>query len=257
MPSKHNQLLAALDKPSRRRIEAHLKPVHLKLKTVVCEAGGMLKHAYFPQGAVLSLLTVLGDGGAIETANIGREGAFGIFPAIYRRASFNQCLVQLEGDMVRCPIDVLQKEFERSAQARDLFVSYSETLMSQVQQTVGCNALHSVEQRMSRWLLMMHDRAEGESMAYTHEFLSHIMGVNRTSISIAAKSMQKAGLINYRRGRMQVLDKPALGNGEFELVPRHTSRPSTRRSRARRCTFRHSSADWTDTARDAAGRPTA
>lgn len=216
MPLQQNQLLAALEKPSRRRIEAHLKPVHLKLKAVVCEAGGMLKHAYFPQGAVLSLLTVLDDGAAIETANIGREGAFGIFAAIYRRASFNQCLVQLEGALARCPIDVLQKEFERSAQARDLFVSYSETLMSQVQQTVGCNALHSVEQRMSRWLLMMYDRAEGEPMAYTHEFLSHIMGVNRTSISLAAKSIQRAGLITYRRGKMQVLDKPGLERASCE-----------------------------------------
>jgi CRP-like cAMP-binding protein len=214
--SQRNQLLAAMEAASRKRMEPHLQPVHLKLKTVVCEAGAVVKHAYFPLGCVLSLLTVLDDGTAIETANIGREGAFGIIPGIYRRASFNQCLVQLDGPMLRCPIAVLQGEFERSAQVRDLLVSYSETLMSQVQQTVGCNALHSVEQRMCRWLLMMFDRADGERMAYTHEFLSHIMGVNRTSISLAAKSLQRAGLITYRRGKMQVIDKGGLEDAACE-----------------------------------------
>jgi hypothetical protein len=88
-----------------------------------CEAGGSLKHAYLPQGTVLSLLTVLENGSAIETANIGRDGAFGLFAAIYSRVSFNRCLVQFEGDMVRCPIDCLQSEFEHSEHVRNLFVS--------------------------------------------------------------------------------------------------------------------------------------
>ena len=127
---------------SLRRIDSHLEPVKLELGAVVCEAGGLLRHAYFPQGTVLSLLTVLENGSAIETANIGREGAFGLFAAMYSRVSFNRCLVQLEGGMVRCPIELLQSEFRRSEHMRDLFVSYSETLLSQVQQTVACNALH-------------------------------------------------------------------------------------------------------------------
>lgn len=103
-----NRLLGALEPASRKRIESHLQPVALKLGTVVCEAGGLLKHAYFPQGSVLSLLTVLENGSAIETANIGREGAFGLSAAMYSRVSFNRCLVQLEGSMVRCPIAVYQ-----------------------------------------------------------------------------------------------------------------------------------------------------
>src|SRR6202790_1609503 len=126
-----NQLLAALGPDSRNRIDPHLQPVTLKLGAVVCEAGGLLKHAYFPRRSVLSLLTVLENGSAIETANIGREGAFGLFAAMYSRTSFNRCLVQLEGDMLRCPIEVLQSEFEHSEHVRDLFVSYSETLLAQ------------------------------------------------------------------------------------------------------------------------------
>ncbi len=214
--ARRNRLLGALETASLERIGPHLKPIHLKLGTIVCEAGGLLKHAYFPQSSVLSLLTVLENGSAIETANIGREGAFGLFAAMYSRVSFNRCLVQLEGDMVRCPIELLQSEFKHSEHVRDLFVSYSETLLSQVQQTVACNAMHTTEEKMCRWLLMMHDRAEGEVLAYTHEFLSHMLGANRKSVTLAAQSMQTAGLISYRRGKIQVLDRPGLEKAACE-----------------------------------------
>ena len=161
---RRNQLLGAMEPAVRKRIDPHLEVTPFKLGDVVCEAGGHLQHAYFPEGAVLSLLTVLENGAAIETANIGREGAFGLFAAMYSRVSFNRCLVQLAGPILRCEIEVLQAEFKSSDHVRDLFVSYSETLLSQVQQTVACNALHTVEEKMCRWLLMMHDRAEGESL---------------------------------------------------------------------------------------------
>src|ERR1700687_2883056 len=126
---RSNRLLGALEAASRQRIDPHLEPVEFKLGDMVCDAGGLLKHAYFPQGSVLSLLTVLENGAAIETANIGREGAFGLFAAMYSRVSFNRCIVQLEGGMVRCPIELLQSEFERGGYVRDLFVSYSEHLL--------------------------------------------------------------------------------------------------------------------------------
>ena len=213
---RSNLLLGALKPASRKRIDPHLKPIEFQLGDIVCEAGGSLNHAYFPEGCVLSLLTVLENGSALETANIGREGAFGLFAAMYSHVSFNRCIVQLQGHMVRCPIKVLQAEFDGSAYVRDLFVSYSETLLSQVQQTVACNSMHSTEERMCRWLLMMHDRAEGEVLTYTHEFLSHILGANRTSITHAAQSMQAAGLISYKRGAMQVVDRPGLEKASCE-----------------------------------------
>ncbi len=213
---RSNRLLGAFEAASRKRIDPHLEPITLKLGALVCEAGGLLEHAYFPQGAVLSLLTVLENGSAIETANIGREGAFGLFAAMYSRTSFNRSIVQLEGDLVRCPIQLLQSEFQRSEHVRDLFVSYSETLLSQVQQTVACNTMHSTEEKMCRWLLMMHDRAEGEVLTYTHEFLSHMLGANRKSVTLAAQSMQMAGLISYRRGKIQILDRPGLEKASCE-----------------------------------------
>src|SRR3984885_14654283 len=214
--ARSNRLHGAFEASSRKRIDPHLEPIKLKLGAIVCEAGGLLKHAYFPQGAVVALLTVLENGSAIETANIGREGAFGLFAAMCSRVSFNRCLVQFEGGMVRCPIDFLRSEFEHSEHVRNLFVSYSETLLSQVQQTVACNALHSTEERMCRWLLMMHDRAEGEALPYTHEFLSHMLGANRKSVTLAAQSLQTAGLISYRRGKIQVVDRAGLENASCE-----------------------------------------
>ena len=119
--ARSNQLLGALEPASRKRIDSHLEPIKLKLGAVVCEAAGLLKHAYFPEGSVLSLLTVLENGSAIETANIGREGAFGLFAAMYSRVSFNRCIVQLEGPMVRCPIEFLQSEFKNSEHVRESF----------------------------------------------------------------------------------------------------------------------------------------
>src|ERR1700691_6136818 len=222
--ARGNRLLGAMESASLSRIESHLEPVKLKLGAIVCEAGGVLKHAYFPQGTVLSLLTVLENGSAIETANIGREGAFGLFAAMYSRVSFNRCLVQFEGGMVRSPIDFLQSEFEHSEHVRNLFVSYSETLLSQVQQTVACNALHSTEERMCRWLLMMHGRAEGEALPYTHEFLSHMLGGNRKSVTLAAQSLQNAGLITYYRGNITVLDRHGLEKASCECYAVVTER---------------------------------
>jgi len=241
---RSNRLLGALEPDSRKRIDPHLEPVEFKLGDMVCDAGGLLKHAYFPQGSVLSLLTVLENGAAIETANIGREGAFGLFAAMYSRVSFNRCIVQLEGHTVRCPIQVLQYEFKNSEHVRDLFVSYSETLLSQVQQTVACNSMHTTEERMCRWLLMMHDRAGGEALPHTHEFLSHILGANRKSVTLAAQAMQNAGLISYRRGTIQVMDRLGLEKASCEcyaivkerfdafLTPPSTAVPGHNKSRS-------------------------
>ena len=135
---------------------------------------------------------------------------------MYSRTSFNRSLVQLEGAILRVRIDVLHLEFERSAQICNLFVGYSETLLAQIQQTVACNALHTTQQRICRWLLMMHDRADGQYLGYTHEFLAEMLGVNRKSVTLAAQALQKEGLIDYHRGTMQVLDRPGLEKASCE-----------------------------------------
>ena len=214
--TRGNRLLAAIQPASRERLTPYFEEVDVELGQIVCEAGGILNHAYFPNGAVLSLLTVLENGSAIETANIGREGAFGLFAAMYSRTSFNQCLVQLQGGLVRVPIEILRMEFERSDHVRNLLVSYSETQLAQVQQTAACNAMHTIEQRLCRWLLMMHDRAESEELSYTHEFLAHMLGADRKSVTLAAQAMQANGLIGYQRGKIQIVDRRGLEKASCE-----------------------------------------
>jgi CRP-like cAMP-binding protein len=118
--------------------------------------------------------------------------------------------VQLQGGLLRVPIKVLQSEFERSAHIRNLFVSYSETLLAQIQQTVACNSIHTTRKRICRWLLMMHDRADGENLSYTHEFLAHMLGNTRKSVTLAAQALQREGLIIYR------LDRPGLEKASCE-----------------------------------------
>lgn len=206
--SSGNRLLNAFRSESRERVSPYAERLEAKLGDIVCEAGTVPSHVYFPDGSVLSLLTVLKDGTAIETANIGREGAFGLGAAMSKcdHACFNRSLVQLPGGLLRIPISVLRREFEISAPIRDLFVSYTGALLAQIQQTVACNALHTTRQRVCRWLLMMHDRADGEDLSYTHEFLAEMLGVNRKSVTLVAQALQRDNLIEYRRRIIRVID---------------------------------------------------
>ncbi|HEX3497328.1 MAG TPA: helix-turn-helix domain-containing protein, partial [Methylocella sp.] len=136
--------------------------------------------------------------------------------AMYSRTTFNQCLVQMEGGLVRVPIEILRAEFDRSDHVRNLLVSYSETQLAQVQQTAACNSKHTIQQRLCRWLLMMHDRAEREELTYTHEFLAHMLGADRKSVTLAAQDMQADGLIGYRRGKIQIADRAGLEKAACE-----------------------------------------
>jgi CRP-like cAMP-binding protein len=213
-----NRLLNAYDSASRVRINPCIERVQAKLGDVLCEAGGVCNHVYFPDGAVLSLLTVLKDGRAIETANIGREGAFGLGAAMstHYQTCFNRCIVQMAGGLLRVPTWVLRTEFESNTHIRDLFGAYAGALFAQIQQTVACNALHTTRQRICRWLLMMHDRADGEELSYTHEFLAEMLGANRKSVTLAAQALQKEGMINYSRGKIRVLDRCSLEKASCE-----------------------------------------
>ena len=205
-----NRLLAAIGKDASLRIDPSLEPIEAKLGDLICDTGDLLTHAYFPKECVLSLLTVMENGSGIECANIGNEGAFGLFAAMYGGSSSVRCLVQLAGPMLRCDASHVKHVFQSDPKIQRLFFDYSETITAQVAQTAGCNALHTVEQRMCRWLLMMHDRAKGDELTYTHDFLAQVLGVNRSSITLAAQAMQRQGVITYSRGLMQVEDRAGM-----------------------------------------------
>jgi CRP-like cAMP-binding protein len=217
-----NRVLNAFNSASRVRVDHHIERLEAKRGDVLCEVGSSIEYAYFPDGAALSLQTVLKNGSAIETANIGREGAFAICLAMYsntsseRRSSYSRCLVQLPGGLLRIPLAVLRREFEHSPQIRDLTARYEAALKAQIQQTVACYALHTTQLRTARWLLEMHDRAESDEFPYTHEFLSRTLGINRKSVTLAVRALEKRGLISHRRGRMQVRDRIALQSSSCE-----------------------------------------
>jgi hypothetical protein len=122
----------------------------------------------------------------------------------------------LQGPLIRVPIEVVRGEFERSEYVRNLLVSYSETQLAQIMQTAACNAKHTIEQRLCRWLLMMHDRAGRENLTYTHEFLAHMLGADRKTVTLAAQAMQANGLIGYRRGTIQIANRPGLEKAACE-----------------------------------------
>ena len=211
-----NRVLDALKAATSHRISPHLQSVMRERGAVVCESEGFLDYAYFPAGSVLSLLTVLDSGSVVETANVGTEGAFGLSAALSSSAPFVRCLVQLAGALIRCPIGVLQEEVERSAAARDICGSYSESILMQVQQNMVCNGCHDMTERLCRWLLMMHDRAGREVLAYPQSFFADIMGEDRQSVMRAAESMQADELITYRRGAIQIVDRSGLEKASCE-----------------------------------------
>jgi CRP-like cAMP-binding protein len=214
--ASQNRVLNAFDSASRARIDPYIERLAANRSDVLCEVGSRIDYGYFPDGAVLSLLMVLENGSAIETANIGREGAFGICLAQYNhrspttRSSFSRCLVELPGGLLRVPLAPLRREVERSAKVRDVIAQCEEMLLAQVQQTVACYAMHTTQQRIARWLLEMHDRADNDELLYTHEFLAHILGINRKSVTVAVQTFEKRGFIGHSRGRTQVRDRAAL-----------------------------------------------
>ena len=143
-----NRLLNSLDNVDRARLESASRDSKPKAGHIVCSAGDRIDHAYFPNGAILSVIILLADGSSIETVNIGREGAFGLFEAMYTHSTFSQCLTLFQGSLLRVPFDVLRHLFEQSAHTRSLFISYTEALRGQIQQAVACYASHTVQQRI-------------------------------------------------------------------------------------------------------------
>ncbi len=211
-----NQLLLRLDEDARTRIEASLESVPLQRGTILCEAGEILQHVYFPETCVLSLLTVLIDGTQIETATIGQEGAFGALASMGSKLAYSRCMVQFGGQVSRIDVRRLRTELDQSAALREIFIRYAEATIYQVQQSAACNALHPVEARLSRWLLEMSDRAANDRLPLTHEFIAEFLGANRTTVSLAAAALQSAELISYQRGFIDIQDRRGLEGAACE-----------------------------------------
>jgi CRP-like cAMP-binding protein len=209
-PETQNRLLAALPRRDYRRLARHLTSVSLPLRQVLYEPGAPIRHVYFPESGVISLLTVVGLNKAAEVAVVGCEGVIGASTTLGVNTSHVRALVQGEGTALRIEASLLRKEFaENGTWFRELY-RFSNALMGQAAQTAACNRFHTVEARLARWLLATRDRVNSRHLELTQEFLSIMLGVRRVGITGAAMQLQKQKLITYSRGHIQILDPARL-----------------------------------------------
>jgi CRP-like cAMP-binding protein len=207
---QQNHLLAALPASDRERLAQHLEPVVLHAGDVLCDAGAMPTHIYFPTSAVLSILHLMEDGGSSELVAVGNEGMVGISLFMGGAATAARTLVQTGGHGLRLRADLMREEFERGGPAMQLLLRYTQAFMAQMAQNAICNRYHKIEQHLCRWLLQNLDRAGGDELDITHSMLAAIFGVRREGVSEAAARLQLAGGIRYRRGHVKVLDRAVL-----------------------------------------------
>jgi CRP-like cAMP-binding protein len=211
-----NRILAALEREDFAYLEPHLEIVDLQRGQVLYETGEPLRYVYFPHDTIVSLVTLMEDGGSAEMAVFGREGLLGLVSALVTRQSFGRYIVQVTGMASRIDIDRMHKAIASHPRIRRLFLHYTEALMAQVLQTVACNAVHGAEARCCRWILSMHDRLDQNALPLTHEFLAECLGVQRSTVTIITRTLQAAGLIRQGRGVIVVTDRPGLEEAACE-----------------------------------------
>jgi CRP-like cAMP-binding protein len=214
MPVTHsptqNYLLAAMPATAFERLSRHLELVEMPLGEVLYESGGQLEHVYFPTTCIVSLLYVLENGSSAEIAVVGNEGILGISLFMGGETTPSRAVVQSAGFGYRLKAPLLKEEFNRAGPVLRLLLRYTQALITQMTQTAVCNRHHSVEQQLCRWLLLSIDRLSADSLNMTHELIANMLGVRREGVTASAGKLQRAGLIRYNRGRIDVLDRPGL-----------------------------------------------
>jgi CRP-like cAMP-binding protein len=208
--SLRNHLLAALPANERRRLGQHLEEVQLQLGEVIYESGGELRHVYFPSTAIVSLLYLMENGASAEIAVVGNDGIVGVAVFMGGESMPNRAVVQSAGHAYRLHGQMLKDEFRRGGGLQRLLLRYTQALLTQMAQTAVCNRHHSVDQQLCRWLLLSLDRLPTSELSMTQELIANMLGVRREGVTEAAGKLQKAGLIQYSRGHISVLDRPGL-----------------------------------------------
>lgn len=204
-----NRILEALPAAERTRLAGQLTPVELPIKTVLFEPGQQIEAVYFPVDGVVSLVTALEDGAIVEVATVGNEGIVGV-PLLSGGSLAVRAISQVSGRALRMEAGVFLAELDRHGPLGELVRRYVQALFGQISQAAACNRLHSNEERLSRWLLMSHDRVGVDEFAITHEFLGQMLGSRRATVTLSAGILQAAGLIRYHRGLVTVIDRPGL-----------------------------------------------
>ena len=205
-----NLILAALPREEQARLRSHQETVRLTKGKVLYDAGDTIRHLYFPLGGMISLLSTTRDGASIEVGMIGNEGVAGLPVLLGINSAPYRVLVQIPGNAVRMRAETVKKVFDEAGLLHTLLLKYTHTLLTQIAQSAACNRFHTVEKRLCRWLLISRDRIHSDNIYLTQEFLSHMLGVPRTSVTTVAGKLQRAGFIRYSRGKIQIVDRPAM-----------------------------------------------
>jgi CRP-like cAMP-binding protein len=207
---RSNRFLAKLPPHDFSLLAPHLRTIALERGVILQDVGEEIERVYFLHSGMVSLVAVMPSGITVETATIGRAGAIGVNAGLGARCAFARAIVELPGTAVWLSAPGFHQATNQSPAIRDLVVRYNDLLFSQVQQSVACNALHPLEARLARWLLQTHDCVDDNSIPLTQEFLGQMLGVRRTTVTIAARVLQSAGMIRYRRGLIHLTNRPAL-----------------------------------------------
>lgn len=226
-PKSPNRLLASLRPADLALLRPHLESVALDQEAVLFNAGEVIDRVYFPHGGIISLVVVLEGGQAIEAAMIGRDSMVGASSALDGMVSLNTAIVQLAGSGETLDVARFREIAEKRPDFRTTLVRHEQALFAQAQQSAACNASHIVEARLSRWLLRARDLSGSDMLSLTQEFLAQMLGVQRSSVSPVAHTLQQAGLIRYSRGRIEILNLEGLQDAScecYETVKAHYDR---------------------------------
>jgi CRP-like cAMP-binding protein len=204
-----NRILEVLPPADRARLLKSMVPLTLEIKTVLFEPGQPIDAVYFPLQGVVSLVTPLEDGTIVEVATVGNEGIVGV-PLVSNGSLAVRAISQVAGPSLRMDATAFLEAIDRGGPLRDVVQDYVQALFGQISQAAACNRLHSNEERLSRWLLMSHDRVGVDEFAITHEFLGQMLGSRRATVTLSAGVLQAAGLIRYQRGHVRIRDRQGL-----------------------------------------------
>jgi CRP-like cAMP-binding protein len=205
-----NRLLAALPAEDYERLLPELMLVKLSLGETIYESQGRMEYVYFPISSHLSLLYTMMDGSTAEVGLVGNEGLVGIALFMGGDTTPNRAIVQGAGRAFKMKASVLQEEFKRGGALQLQLLRYTQSLITQISQTAVCNRLHTTEQRLCRWMLMTHDRTQSDELEMTHEFISNMLGIQREAVSLVASRLREKGAIDYKRGRINIIDRGIL-----------------------------------------------
>ena len=217
MSSPHsNGLLASLPSADLEALRPHLRTIELVQGTVLIEAGETMKEVCFPHVGIISLVVNLTTGENVETAMVGRDSVVGGSSAFDGQVALNKAIVQIAGEGSVLDIPPLRRLATASVEFRTTLIRHDQLILVQAQQSAACNIIHTVEARLARWLLRSRDLMGSDELSLTQEFLSQMLGVRRSSVSIVASILQRAGLIHYRRGRIRIEDVQGLQEAACE-----------------------------------------